>query len=424
MNSYAPIQRPNDRTSESLIGLASLMTKAYSGTDLAPLGQHLLDRVASNPDDADALLDLSTILQLKGKRETALAVQAQALELRQHYRLRAAGDNNALRLLAVKGPGDLMSNAPLEFLLEGSDVALDMLYVAPGLPFPASLPDHDLMIVAVAPSDRNRPVLKLIESLMPSWPCPVLNAPDRIAALSRDAACKLLKSAPGVVMPVSVRIDRQILERISHEELAINAVLEDGGFPVIVRPIDSHAGQGLVKLDHPTAIAEYLRAAPEDEFFVARFVDYRGPDGLFRKYRIVLIDGRAFACHMAISRHWMIHYVNACMAESTQKRAEEARFMDRFDTDFASRHAHALRTIAERARLDYLGIDCGETPDGKLLIFEIDTAMVVHAMDSVDDFAYKQSHMRKVFNAFHAMLSRSIGASRDRSRTCGSFPPV
>lgn len=408
MNCYAPIQRPNDGTSESLIRLASLMTKAYSGTDLAPLGQHLLDRVASNPDDADALLDLSTILQLKGKRETALAVQAQALELRQHYRLRAAGDNNALRLLAIKGPGDLMSNAPLEFLVEGSDVALDMLYVAPELRFPARLPDHDLMIVAVAPSDQNRPVLKLIESLMPSWPRPVLNTPDRIAGLSRDAACELLKSAPGVVMPVSVRIDRQTLERIGHEELTINAVLEDGGFPIIVRPIDSHAGRGLVKLDHPTAIAEYLRAATEDEFFVARFVDYRGPDGLFRKYRIVLIDGRAFACHMAISRHWMIHYVNACMTESAQKRAEEARFMASFDTDFASRHAHALRSIAERARLDYLGIDCGETPDGKLLIFEIDSAMVVHAMDSIDDFAYKQSQMRKVFNAFHAMLTRSI----------------
>ena len=32
-----------------------------------------------------------------------------------------------------------MANTPLEFLLEGSDVALDLLYVVPGRPFPAAV---------------------------------------------------------------------------------------------------------------------------------------------------------------------------------------------------------------------------------------------------------------------------------------------
>ena len=34
-------------------------------------------------------------------------------------------------------------------------------------------------------------------------------------------------------------------------------------------------------------IARYLADRPEQEFFVSRFVDYAGNDGLFRKYRIV-----------------------------------------------------------------------------------------------------------------------------------------
>ncbi len=137
---------------------------------------------------------------------------------------------------------------------------------------------------------------------------------------------------------------------------------------------------------------------------ISRFVDYRAGDGRFRKYRIALINGRPFACHMAISDHWIIHYLNAGMTESEEKRAEEERFMTEFDAVFARRHEQALAAITERVGLDYVGIDCAETLDGQLLIFEIDNAMVVHAMDPVDLFPYKQPQMKKVFGAFRRML--------------------
>jgi hypothetical protein len=143
---------------------------------------------------------------------------------------------------------------------------------------------------------------------------------------------------------------------------------------------------------------------PQDEFYVARFVDYRSADGQFRKYRIILIEGQPYISHMAISSHWMIHYLNAGMADSAEKRAEEAAFMAGFDAGFAQRHAQAFRAIAERTGLDYVGLDCGETPDGELLIFEVDSDMIVHAMDPVDMFPYKQPQMRKLFDAFRQML--------------------
>ncbi len=389
---------------EPLIGLATLMQMAFSGADLGPLGTRLLKRAETHPHDANTLLDLSTILQLKGNRAAALAVQSQALEMQQLYHMPAAKDATAIRLLAIMGPGDLMANTPLEFLVEGSDIALDMLYVAPHLPFPAALPEHDVAFVAVGESDQNRPLLQYVAKLIQDWPRPLLNAPDRIAGVSRDGACALLASAPGVVMPATARIDRQTLEQIGRGQLALADTLEDGDFPIIVRPVDSHAGQGLDKLDTPAAITGYLQAQPMNTFYVSRFVDYRGPDGLFRKSRIVLIYGRPYVCHMAISEHWMIHYLNAGMTDSAEKRAEEARFMTRFDDDFASRHAAAFRAIHERMGLDYLGIDCGETPTGELLIFEVDSNMIVHAMDPVDLFPYKQPQMHKMFDAFRTML--------------------
>jgi hypothetical protein len=213
----------------------------------------------------------------------------------------------------------------------------------------------------------------------------------------------LLQSAPGLVMPVTIRVDRQSLDRVGNTDM-VKLPAWDGGFPIIVRPVDSQKGHGLAKLDDPGAIASYLRARPEDAFYVAPYVEYRGPDGQFRKYRIVLIGQRPYACHMAISNHWVVHYISAGMPESTAKRAEEARFFAGFDDGFARRHQDALAAIAKRLELEYVGIDCGETPEGELLIFEVDSGMTVHAMDPVDIFPYKRPQMHKVFRAFRQML--------------------
>jgi hypothetical protein len=161
-----------------------------------------------------------------------------------------------------------------------------------------------------------------------------------------------------------------------------------------------------------------LENRPEDAFYVARYVEYRGPDGQFRKYRIVLIDQRPYVCHMAISDSWVVHYMSAGMVESASKRAEEARFFAAFDDDFARRHHDALLCIAQRTELEYVGIDCGETPDGELLVFEVDSGMTVHAMDPVDLFPYKQPQMGKVFRAFRQML---IDASRRPARYARAF---
>ena len=90
----------------------------------------------SGKADANAFMDLFTILLLRGDRELALAMQAQALELQQIYSLPCTSGQPAIRVLAIMGPGDLMANTPVELLLENSDVALDILYVTPHLPLP------------------------------------------------------------------------------------------------------------------------------------------------------------------------------------------------------------------------------------------------------------------------------------------------
>jgi hypothetical protein len=386
-------------------GLATLAKKVFDGEDLTALNWQLIERMVKEPPDAAVLMDLSIIEQLIGNPADARALQAQALEVGRLYRRPASGaTGEKLRLLAFLAPGDFMANTPLEFLLDGSGVTLDMLYVLPGQALPDELPDHDIAFVAVGESDDNRAVLAELGHLVLSWPRPVLNRPERIARLSRNGAWELLKAAPGIAIPMTARLARAELLRLARSEIPIDAILEAVAFPIIARPIGSHAGQGLIKLDDAGAIETYLNDRPEQEFFIARFIDYRSRDGLFRKSRIALVGGVPHISHMAISDHWMIHYLNAGMRDSAEKRAEEARFMADFDGDFARRHATAFKELAELVGLDYFAIDCGETQDGKLLLFEVDVAMIVHSMDPPGLFPYKQNHMRKLFDSFQALL--------------------
>ncbi|NDU87012.1 MAG: RimK family alpha-L-glutamate ligase [Ferrovum sp.] len=390
-------------------GLAALMTRTYRGEDLTELGQTLIQRSAhpSAEGAPEATLDLAVLLHLKGFHDMAREVQMQGLRQRQIYRLPAAR-GPALRLLALMVPGELNANTPLEFLVEDSDIELQQLFIAADLPFPEEILEHDVAMVAVGECEN---VLKLLAALEPAlvhWPRPVLNQPAQIARLSRDVISDDAQGLEGVVWPRTVRMGRVDLECLARQEVALEHWLGPAAaFPVIVRPLDSHAGKGLQRIDDPDQWSAYLSVQPEADFFVSPFIDYRSGDGRFRKYRIALIEGAAFASHMAISDHWMIHYLNGGMEGDAEKRQEEAAFMSNFETGFAHRQSKALERIYSFLGLDYVILDCAEMPDGRLLVFEADSSAVVHAMDSIDLFPYKRPAMDKIFKAFRQMLLRA-----------------
>lgn len=401
----------NTTPSSQLIGVAPLMRQAFMDVDLRPLGAELLARAQADPDDANAVFDFSTVLQLTGEREAALAVQMEAIRIHPLYTIPSKMPAR-LRLLAIMGPGDLMSNTPIEFLLEDTDVALDMLYLTLDTQWPDTVPDHDVLLVAIAESEANRELLPLVAQLVADWPRPVLNRPERIAALARDGVCAALDGVAGMLLPRTIRINRDSLGALAAGDIEVGELLPGDAFPLIVRPLGSHAGTDLDKVADAAELRAYLDRVGTDSFYLSRFIDYSGADGLFRKYRVVLNAGVPYICHFAISKHWMIHYLNAGMGESLEKRQQEEACMLHFDDEFATRHRTALAQINERIGLEYVGIDCAETADGQLLIFEVDNAMIVHGMDPVDKFAYKKPVMQKVFTGFRALLESVRGDTR------------
>ncbi|HEY8085558.1 MAG TPA: RimK family alpha-L-glutamate ligase [Methylophilaceae bacterium] len=388
---------------KTILGLATLLRMALAGESLSTLSAELIVRAEKDPGDAEALLDLSTILQINQQPDLAMRVQADALQLQQTYHLPI--DRPAtLKLLAIMAAGPIMANSPIECLLEHSGIAVELLYLSPQQALPDELPDHDLVFIAVAESDANRALLETLSSV--EWSRPLVNRPELIADLSRDNTYLQLEEIPNLLIPQTGRIQREALEQSFDlaDKDSIASLLESGVGSIIIRPVDSHAGRDLAKLDSADDLQDYLRDTPDMDFYVSYFVDFRSEEGNYKKYRIVLIDGSPYICHMAISDHWMIHYLNAGMEESIDKRTEEANMMKLFDQDFGARHAETFKAIHERIGLDYLGIDCSETFDGDLLIFEIDSNMVVHDMDPIDIYPYKQPQMHKIFAAFQQML--------------------
>jgi glutathione synthase/RimK-type ligase-like ATP-grasp enzyme len=381
----------------SVIGYGEIVHRAYARKDLGALTADLVARLGGPLRDAGALLDLSTVLHLQGGDLAAegAVMQANALHLARSFKI-THGTGQGPRILAFVTAGDFMANTPLDFLLRGSDAVLILHFVDASLFALHDLPAHDLAFVAIGEGPENATVLQKLGNLLQGWDGPIFNsATEVIASLSRDAVSAVLAEEPTIYAPPTLRL--------SYRDLVALVMGEDRApfdFPLLLRPIGSHAGAGLCKIDTLGALAAWLRQSEDAEVYVAPFVDYRGADGLYSKARVVQICGKPFASHLARSQNWMVHYLKADMAANSDRRSAEADWMAHFDQDFAQRHAEAFAALHRIFGLDYFGIDCAELPDGRLLIFEVDVAMIVHDMDDETIFPYKKPAMKKLFAGF------------------------
>ena len=90
---------------DTLTSLRHLLGAAHQNQDLRPLGAQLIAHLQSHPEDANALMDLSLVLQLIGDHALAMTIQAEALQIRQLYHLRTVPDGDVrLRVLAIMAP--------------------------------------------------------------------------------------------------------------------------------------------------------------------------------------------------------------------------------------------------------------------------------------------------------------------------------
>lgn len=360
----------------------------------------------------DAHLGIYEVAQILRQPELALAHQAAAIALAP-VQSTPASEREDYALLVPCAPGPYTANTPVDLLFDSRFVTRHRWYVDPPGDVPA-LPRHDAVFVAIGESDDAAPRLAAVERLAVATEAPVLNGP----LLNRPELIARLGRVPFAETFANARHCRVVTTtRLSRERYAAD------GFPVphIVRPVGSHGGHGLERIDDDAQRAAYLAAldARVDSLYVAPYVDYRSADGYFRKYRIVFVGGEPFPFHLAISPNWMVHYYNAPMGEHAWMRDEEHAFLARIEDVFHGELADALRETASLLPLDYVGIDCAIGRDGKLLIFEADNALIIHTLDDPALYGYKHRYVPRILTALDAIVRRRISAAGGRATVRG-----
>ena len=152
-----------------------------------------------------------------------------------------------------------------------------------------------------------------------------------------------------------------------------------------------------------------FRARQDEPVFVSQYVDYRSPDGFFRKYRVIYIDRQPFPYHLAISPHWMVHYFSADMAAHAWKLEEERAFLSAPESVLGRAGMAAIAAIGHRLDLDYAGIDFSLLPDGRLLVFEANATMLVHPEDPAGPLGHKNAFVQPILDAFENLLQQKAG---------------
>ena len=140
-------------------------------------------------------------------------------------------------------------------------------------------------------------------------------------ATGRVGNARRLRGGPGVRTPRMALLPRAML--------AGTAAVTGLGirFPLLLRAPGFHTGQHFVQVEQPDGLAEAVATLPGELLLAIEVLPARGADGMARKYRVMIVGGRLYPLHLAISPDWKVHYFTAVMAGSAAFRAEEERFL-------------------------------------------------------------------------------------------------
>ena len=349
----------------------------------------LMNSISEDTDLGNKFIRMFIILQNFKMDDFAQEMQNQAFVHRNVFRF-LSPPKPIVRLLMIAGPGNMGNNAPLDFVLFNQNVQLDYFYVVDEYQSWESVPDHDIAILGFGEATKHKGIHDCIEQQRVHWPRPFLNNAKGVMHCARDNLYELLKDDPELVVPCTRRVRR----------LDVNSLQP----PFLIRPLDTHSGQGFERIQSKAALGGYLANYQAEIYYISEYIDCSSSDGLFRKFRIALIDKKPYICHLAISDDWVVHYIAAHMEHSLEKRQEEEKFIREFDSIFVAQYGACLDRIAHKIELDYVVLDCAISKVGRLVLFEADNGAWIHDTDAPDIYPYKSEIMNRAFSGFTQLL--------------------
>jgi tetratricopeptide (TPR) repeat protein len=352
--------------------------------------------LAIDPDMVVPHQNLASLLAERGEMAKAKAHRDAAYGRQNLFVETAPDPRRRVLILSTSESG----NVPFKFLLPRERYTrLNWIVEYAGEDQAARLPPYDLVFNAIGDPDLAPPTAAAVTRFLKVCQAPVFNDPARIEQTFRHRTAELLAGLPDVVTPKTIRLTS---EALAAEGLAEQIARAGLAWPILARPIGSHGGHGLIRVDDPAGLAAI---APGQDLYITEFRDYRSTDGAWRKYRMIFVDRRPYPYHLAVSDRWLVHHGTAAMSERPERLAEELRFLEDPEAAIGAKALAAISAIAGRLDLDYCGVDFSVLPDGSVLVFEANATMLVHPEEPDGPLAPKNPYVRRILDAFETMIA-------------------
>ena len=228
-----------------------------------------------------------------------------------------------------------------------------------------------LIFNQIADAETHRGSLQRCAELCDSVSSPVINKPQSILRTTRELVSGLLQEIPGILMPKTMRF-----QPLSPREVFGYAETVGISLPFIARVADDLTGKSRVLVQSPDDLG-LLNALPFDgrDFLLTEFIDFKGDDGLYHRYRLLVIDGEPVLRDALFNRDWKTPVNSRAFMLSREPWEEHAERCRRLETEVLPGLAPRVREIRRRLDLEYFGIDCHVNPDGEMLVFEASANM-------------------------------------------------
>jgi tetratricopeptide (TPR) repeat protein len=386
------------------VNLANLLLRANRHAEARA---HYEAVLRIHPDYAEAHQGVGAVLSDLGDREAARhhfqkGFRDHAIST-QPYR----GTRPPVTLLQLVSSGG--GNIPTSAVLDDCTF-LTSVIVADYLDPSIALPPHQLIFNAIGDADLCQPALEAAARLIARTTAPLINDPRAVLNTGRIDNARRLGGIPGVVTPRTIAMARDLL---AGPDGAAAVAGQGFTFPLLLRSPGYHTGRNFILVESAAGLSTAAAGLPGSDLLVIAYLDARGDDGSARKYRVMMIGGRIYPLHLAISRNWKVHYFTSDMADKPDHRAEEARFLGDMAAALGYKAMTALERIRDALGLDYAGVDFAVAPNGDLLLFEANATMVIAVPDADERWAYRRAAINRIIDAVVAMiLQKSTAAPR------------
>lgn len=363
---------------------------------------HYEAALRADPDHAAAHQGMGAVLSDEGDRDGARDHFVKGFRGHAVSTLPYRGSGPPIPLLQLVSSGG--GNIPTAPFLDDC-VFLTTVIVADHLDPTTPLPPHGLIFNAIGDADLCQPALEAAIRLTARSKAPVINDPHAVTTTGRIDNAARLAALPGVITPRTLAVARNILAG-----LEAPAWLAEHGFafPLLLRSPGYHTGRNFVLVEKAADLAAAVAGLPGDELLVIEYLDARDMDGNARKYRVMMIGGKIFPLHLAISRNWKVHYFTSDMANKPDHRKEEMAFLADMRAVLGDKAIAALHAVCKSLGLDYAGIDFGLNAQGDLLLFEANATMVIASPDNDPRWAYRRGAITAVIDAVVAMIKQKV----------------